>query len=668
MSGKNDRERENRRQRKREKRAAKAKRSSRRTGSGGFGGQSDPRSLLTPASIFTIDCVETCELLLNSAGGLDPEERRGLLSITRHASGIWHRLPLALDGFLHDGAPWSLTCADLEPVRRTFVRAEAEEAFDRLWVLALTNEPDGAVALTAAEDADCAQRATVAFHALWRCLEDSANDPVEGLGAVAEEMARHDANRTLQNSYRRLLSSAVASVHAPSRSRAASVDKLVRTAQKLFARESARQAGTAWWQCGRLFLAEVFDRHARGGYAGALAHHRDLVAELFDAPRAAERMARHGADPESMRSVSFQTDPEPWLRFLRQRIDPRRLSFEDRLRYDIARVKILRARAQHATGGGDTVDSPDQVEFLAAFGELRGLLAHGVPPASRALPALLEAPLVDFFINAVSDLHCEDAALPATDELLQRHPDDFRLACLYATGVLMRGKPHQLGALAGRPRHAHIDAQLFARCARVWVGLPLGRQAAAAARPLLFDGLDREHRKHCLLTLAREALRRARSIENYNQELRLVLPFFERDNFVYRELGEETALESGLVFLATMMAPLNNVRLSLTENQSRQWVSHAREIAQQYPLGAALAAHYLKKPSRWFTLAPGVAEAARSRLDDFRPAPPPTPAQAGTATPSEPKRWERRGRKARSSPSASARSRTQPSLFDGLDP
>jgi len=69
-----------------------------------------------------------------------------------------------------------------------------------------------------------------------------------------------------------------------------------------------------------------------------------------------------------------------------------------------------------------------------------------------------------------------------------------------------------------------------------------------------------------------------------------------------------------------MMAPLHTLKLSLTEEHSLQWVSYAREISQQSSLGSQLALHFLKAPSRWFTLDPGVRNSASARLSDFQPA------------------------------------------------
>jgi hypothetical protein len=146
----------------------------------------------------------------------------------------------------------------------------------------------------------------------------------------------------------------------------------------------------------------------------------------------------------------------------------------------------------------------------------------------------------------------------------------------------------------------------------------------------------------------------------YAEELRSLLPYFERDNFVYRDLHEKAAVESSLVFLATMMAPLHDLKLSLTENQSQQWVSHAREIAQQSPLGSRLAIHYLKSPSRWSALAPAVRRAACAQIGEFQP-----PSARRQIQPVRPERTQRKRRRRKPAQEGSA---TQPGLFDATDP
>ncbi len=695
MSGKNDRERQRRQQRKREKRAAKSRRSGGQAGAESRGGREagDPYG---PASVARLACIETCAILLSSDGDMAPEERRELLSATPGAKGVWGRLPAELDRFLHEGAPWSLSREEVEPLRRAFARHDEKRAFDRILALSLTNEPDGAEALAAAAIDDCPQRAAVAFSSLRRSLDDPSEDRAVPLRAIVHEMEQHGANRTVQNGYRKLLDSAIASVHAAPRSRSAAVGRLARAAEKLFDRATAGHSETAWWQCGRMFLAEVFERHTRQGCAAALAGHPRLLARVFDAPRAAVWMARHGSALESLGSIPLQTDTDAWLTLLAQAVDVRSLDFENRIRFEIARLKLLKASSLRAARVADPRDGRGSGDFLRAFRELHALLAHGVPQAHRTLPHLLEAPLLDFYVDAISELHWEAAAVPVTQELLLRHPEDFRIAIVYATGVLSRREPHKLRALERITPSRHVDAGLFARCAEVWSDLPGARSAPTAVRPLLFDRLDREHRKQFLLELGRQALRRASSRETYERELRKLVPFFDRDGFVYDELRDGSAVESGLVFLATMLAPLHGIRLSLTESQSRQWISHAREIAQWSVVGGEMAVRYVTGPSPGCGLASSVAEEARARLDEFRPPRPTPPESTPTSPRPRPARPSRSGgsRSSRARPTARGGPRratspeperqppqrkpaaplpppapphTQPDLFDGLD-
>ncbi|MQA90879.1 MAG: hypothetical protein GEU90_11665 [Gemmatimonas sp.] len=666
MSRKSDREQQKRRQRKQERQAAKRKRSRGRA----QGGRSN-RGLeaFDPQRLATMFCIVVCQSLLAGAGRFDPEERSDLLRAAYDAGGIWQRLLVELERFLYEDKPWSLTCADLAPVRAAFAANAALDAFDHLWVLALTNESADVSAFAAADVASCAYRAARAFDALRASLDDPDQDPAQALTAVVDEMDEHGAGAALKKSYKKLLSDAVASLHAPARLRRGAVTRLARSCAKLFEREARRRSSTAWWQCGRLFLTEVFDRHQCDGFDGALAGYPGLLAELVPPPRALLWMAEQEGSVDRLRSVPFQSTAESWLSFLRQHIDPGALDFEERVRLEIVRVKLMRARARTVDNLDESAVVSEHHEFLTALADLRTLLAHGVPPDSRALPGILEPALVDFYVGAIDELQCHDAALPITEDLRRCHPDDFRLACLYATAALMRRERHRLRALQGHPPRSHVDPELFGRCARIWEELPQGTGAVASARSLLFEGLDREDRKRCLLKLAQQALWRAHNLDTYRQELRSLLPYFESDNFVYRDIEEKAALDPGLVFCATMMAPFHERTLSLDETQSQQWVSHLLEIARQSPLGARLAKTYLATPSPWFTLAPTVASAARAHLEELRPSAGRSPDPEPAARPPDPKRNTGRRRPARQPRRPAADDSTaQPSLFDALDP
>jgi len=615
MGRKNDRNRQSRLQRKRNKRAAA--RAARRQTTGGQA--ASPWD--SPQDAATAHCIVLCGGLLAGCGQLTGEMLRTARMVHEVVGGILGRLPIELNAFLYDEREWSLTCADLGSLRDSFEELGAEEVFDRLWALALTNEPDP-TAFAIAQEQDCAHRAALAFEELRVCLDDPKIKPVKAMRAVSAEIEKHGPRGTgLPKAYASLLHTAIAAVHASAAEMENVLGALAGDCRKVFDRYSRGQSDTAWWQCGRLFLTEVLGRLQRIGainttQADAMTAYADLVTLLLDAPHAAVLMARTTGSTQSLHSVHFKTTAVDWRIYLEREIDARSLTFEDRIRYEIARLKLLRAQAQRRT----SEDHSEARDLLAAFEALQKLLAHGVPPASREIPGFVELPLIDFYRETIQELHCEGLALPATERLLGRRPDDFRLACLYATGAVERGELAKLSVLASQAPRRHIDPELFAHSALTWSGLPRGMKAAAMIRPALFDPLDREHRKQCLIQLSQHCLRRATTVAGYTEELRSLLPYFERDSFVYRDLRERAAVESSLVFLATMMAPLHTLKLSLTEDQSQQWVSYAREISQQSAFGSQLALHHLKAASRWFTLDPGIRNSACARLSDFQPA------------------------------------------------
>lgn len=610
MGRKNDRNRQSRLQRKRNKRAAA--RAGRRQTAGAQG--ASPWD--SPQDVATESCVVLCGGLLAGCGQLAGEMLKAARMAHEVFGGILGRLPNELNAFLHEGREWSVTCADLEPLRDSFEELGAGEVFERLWTLALTNEPDP-TAFATAQEQDCPHRAALAFEALRACLENPRIKPAKALRAVVAEIEKHGPRGTgLAKAYEDLLRSAIAAVHASAAEMENVLGALAAQCRAVFDRYSRVQVNTAWWHCGRLFLTEVLERVQTIGAINTTAAYADLVTVLLDAPHAAVLVARATGSTQSLRSIHFKTTATAWRSYLEREIDARSLTFEERIRYEIARLKLLRAVAQRQAPDEDT----EAGDFLAAFEGLQRLLARGVPPASREIPGWVELPLADFFVETIQELHWEGVASGATEQLLGRWPDDFRLACLYATGAVARGELKRLSLLASQVPRRHVDPELFAHCALTWSGLPRGMKAAALIRPSLFDPLDREHRKQCLIKLAQHCLRRATTVAGYAEELRCLLPYFERDNFVYRDLHERAAVESSLVFLATMMAPLHTLKLSLTEDHSQQWVSYAREISQQSSLGSQLALHFLKAPSRWFTLDPGVRNSASARLSDFQPA------------------------------------------------
>jgi hypothetical protein len=607
----------------------------------------------SPREAATISCFVNCGALLSGSGRLAGKH----LEIARIAhqtleGSLLSRLPFALEAFLYDEQEWLVSCEELEPLRTTFEEYGAEELFGRLWSVALTNEPDPN-AFASARNPSCAHRAALAFEELRACLDNSTLKPAKAVRAVVTEIKHHsEPGSDLAQQYERLLLAALAAVHAPKDKAESHLSSLARECHKVFD-QYGRQYDAAWWPCGRLFLAEALRRLEKVAGIPKTAAYGELLRMTLDAPQAALLMARSSGSAEPLRSVHFQGSASEWRAFLERRIDAGMLGFDDRVRYEIARLKLLRAQARPV---GDDQQAEARA-LLSAFESLQGFLARGVPPRSRQVPALVQSPLVDFYITTVEDLDCAGAALRTTEDLLRRRPDDFRLACLYATGAVVAGEPGKLSLLAKYTPRRNVDPELFARSALTWVGSPHGARAALIIRPSLFDPLDREHRKQCLIKLSQQCLRSAASAGQYTVEIRKLLPYFERDNFVYRDLQERAAVESSLVFLATMMAPLHDLKLALTEEQSQQWVSHAREIARQSPLGSELALRYLKSPTRWFTLDRAVRNTALGHLRDFQPpgAKPEAPPPRAEST--RPKRRRRRKHTDATSPS-------QRGLFD----
>lgn len=655
MGRKNNRSRQSRLQRKRNKRAA-----ARAARPKGGGGPLEDSSWLSPRETATATCLIACGALLSSSERAPPELQQTTRAAAGVVGGVMGRIPIELDAFLHEGREWTLTCADLATVRDTFEECGSLELFERLWTLALSNEPDGA-GLVDAQERDCPHRAALAFQELRACLDDPKARPTKALRAIKAEINKHTPRGSgLNDEYEGLLRAALAAWRAPGEEELQrSLAAFTAQCRKVHTRSRGQ---AAWWACGQLFLKELAMRlSSRAGVAGTAAWH-ELLTLVLAPPEAALLIARVTGHLEPLRTVHLRNGLVEWRACLERQIDVGKLSFEERIRHAIARLKLLRAQAQqdHAE---DTA-----AEVLSAFESLQALLAHGVPPQSREIPGFLGPALLDFYVETVQDLGCDGVALRITEELMRRHREDYRLALLYATGAIALGDHSKLSLLARHAPRQHIQPDLFARCAMSWLRASRGLKAAAVTRTSLFDPLDREHRKQCLIKLSQLCLRRAATPEEYTDSLRGVLPYFPRDSFVYRDLEEKVAVEPSLVFLATMLAPKHSLKLTLTEDQSRQWVSHAREIARQYAVGSQLVISHLKTASRWFTLAAGVREAAAAQLGDFRPGAtrPPVPA-APAAPPPAPPRPAAAGKKGRGRKRTEDPAPTQRGLFDAPD-
>lgn len=647
MSRKDERDRQKRLQRKRAKRAAG------RAEQGGRGGFHPPPEALLAAA----GCVHLCELLLSGSGLPPASARSNIRELAQAAGADWGRLLAALEAFLYADAPWALSCADLAPYRNHFLGCGADQAFNRLWSLALSCDPNPA-AFAGFQGADCPHRAALAFQALRECLDDARRSPAAGLKALSPEITAHAAagEGKLATDYERLLRSALACLRAPEGRREDALAELDQCSRTLFETYGQRMSGFAWWACGRSFLAEVLDRLLERGGGAALRARPQLAERFLDAPQAAAWRAQRLGDAESLRAVRYGPQAPGWLDFVERHVDPQRLDFEQRLRYELTRLKLLRADARGLAMAEERAACTR--ELLGVFSGLRALLAHGVPPASRQTAETLGPLLVDFYAEAVAELGADADALAETEALLRQHPQDFRLGCLYASGAALRGRLPQAALLQGLAQPRRVDAELFARCALLCAPSPDGNKAGALIRARLFDPLDREQRKLCLIALAQRCLRRARTPGDYGSALRGVLPYFEPDNFVYRELRDKAALEPGLIFLASRMAPLQRLELELSESQSQQWIHHAREFARQSNLGAQLVTAELRTPSRGFRLDARVRSEALARIDEFRPAIARAPAAPAPPVP------QRRGRRRKA---AAVPTSSQNDLFDESD-
>src|SRR3569833_281433 len=189
MGRKNDSSRQSRLQRKRNKRAAARAARHQKTG-----GQAASRWDSRQAAA-TAHCIVLCGGLLAGCGRLTGEMLQTARMIHEVVGGILGRLPIELNAFLHEEREWSLTCTDLESLRDSFEELGAEEVFDRIWSLALTNEPTP-TAFAIAQEQDCPHRAALAFEELRVCLDNPKIKPVKTMRAVIAEIEKHGPRST----------------------------------------------------------------------------------------------------------------------------------------------------------------------------------------------------------------------------------------------------------------------------------------------------------------------------------------------------------------------------------------------------------------------------------------------------------------------------------------
>lgn len=645
MGRKNDRARQARLQRKRNKRAAA--RSSRQSAAAPFP-TPDLQEMLDLGIMLTVAVLLGGEPM---SGSILEMARM----LRRDAGGVAGRLPWELQAYLFEGAPWTLTLSEIQSVRGIFEENGGDELYKRLRSLALTAGPDLDAFRNATGDLSCAHEAAAIFDQLRFCLEDRKLSPTGALRNLSHEADRHGASTQLKRGYEKLMRNAITAVHTDPARLPPLLVKLEAELAEVAALAQSESADEAWWECGRVFLREEVLRRLAPGVS-QLPVYSSLLQRLLDPPQAAVALAQSGR-PEALQSIALGPNAREWSAYLNGLIDVGQLPFDERVRYEIARLKLLRAQVAGAEDEGETLE-----KLLSAFQSLQSLLSHGVPPQWREIPAAMAGPLVDYYVELVDQLHCEEPALQVTEALLRAHPADFRLACLYATGVVLKGEHGKLGLLAKSPTRHHVAPELFARCVRTCSRARRGMKAASTLRSSLFEPLDREDRKQCLIALLKQSLRRAATVSDHAKELEYVLPYVPRDSFLYGELQEKAALESSLVYLATLAAPSNNLKLALTEEQSQQWVSFAREIARQSSLAADLVQSQIKAP-KGFTLVPSVLAHARESIGDFRPQPRSVP--AAPPPPEAPPKRRKRSKRAKKEEDPNSQ---QKGLFDVPEP
>lgn len=599
MSGK-DRERLKRRQRREERRRQKR-------------AQARPRAVPRVEADLRRHasgaCIEACGSLLAGEGRIEGELAAELKEAGSFLGGVWLRLVFDLDAFLHDGHPWELRTDELRELRGPFTHFGAGAVYDRLLALCSSNDPEllkpagGPQPLEAPSGAslDEAGRLAFAFWQLRLSLDAPGLSIAAALKCIGARVAAETRSRGTARALTGLLETAVGSLRPTGRGRKPAVPKQLQFARSAEAFLRARGHSEAeWWECSRMLLVEVLRRQVLVHGSSWLAEFPQLIEALYGAPLAA---ILGGSTERRQRLAAIHCNKhcEEWLGFLQQHLPREMLPFEERVRYEIARLKLLLTRAIQAS---PEVSSGERRELFEAFEGLFGLLGRGVPPEARHLPPVLEPILVDFYVEAARRLDAFKLSLNLSQALLQRHREDHRLGCLLVTGALLSHDGSRVARLDGAALRGHFDPGLFVHCAALWPGAAAGE----TARRLLYAPLDREQKKQCLIGLARRSLRSARSEAACRGGLEALAPYLDADGFLYEALRHGAALERELVFLGTLIAAWRDVPLpTLPYAGFAQFLGHAAELCERLPSAVGLVAEFLQRhPERWFTAPDGL--------------------------------------------------------------
>ena len=276
----------------------------------------------------------------------------------------------------------------------------------------------------------------------------------------------------------------------------------------------------------------------------------------------------------------------------------------------------------------------ERPDLTGAFEVLFGLLGRGVPPEERHLPPVLVPIVLDYYAETCRTLEIFQANLRLSEVLLRRHPEDHRLACLYATGGAREPRTRYYRAHRG-PRDRRGGALVVACRAGAVRGVrgPLafgGGTGPGARAPL--TPLAREEQRQCVLALTRRRLRAVSTPEACRTAVEGLAAYLAA---AYEALSHGAALERELVFVGSLTAAWRGVPLPVLSYAAFvQLVGYAADLCRELPPAEGLVIEFLERhPERWLR-APMAGNA-------WRPCPRPFPravpqAPAGPETPARP--------------------------------
>ncbi len=589
-----DRERQKRRQKRGERRKQKRAQVPHRVAS-----QPDAAELRRQAMEALI---EDCHMLFARAGRIDDDLRGDIRKSGTFLGGVWARLVFDLEGFLYDDQPWDLHCDELSPLRRHFQYFDAEPVFDRIWTLCRSNDPElyapSAPAPGPDPSTELDQAGRLAF-AFWRLHAGlTAPNRDQALKAIREQVRRLTGSTKTAHALCDLLNTALSSLQPAGRGRKPAVPRETRLARELeaFLRTHGQaHAQAGFWASSRRLLREVLRPHVRARGSAWLSEHPELLEALYGAPIAA--LCHPPAEVlRRLQSIHPDRHCEEWLSFLAQRIDRETLDFEHRLRYEIARTRLLEARAGQVSVG-------ERRDLTDAFEGLFGLLGRGVPPEGRHLPPVLEPIVLDYYAETSRTLKIFKANQRLSEALLRRHPEDHRLQCLYVTGALLHRERITIDGPPESRARSHVEPELFAECADYWRSV----SGEDRARAILYTPLAREQQKQCLLALTRHRLRAVSTPAACRRALEGLGAYLERDGFVYQALGEGAALERELVFLGAYTAAARGISLPVLNYAAFiRFCGYGAALCAELPPAEGLVIEFLERhPERWFLRADG---------------------------------------------------------------